>query len=513
MGLVVKCYLSERVLNTQLMKQYVVVNASKDWFQYVTKYCQIKLKLSKTFVKIKDSLFYLKTKTMIFEKSKSNGIVKYPLGWIKETKKLKATISFTLHRRLNLNLTFYQIAFKFRNLYDCSVGNVQVVNYSPEGPQYFMFCGIHSNLINYPDSSNVTLLISGISTYNFRSFPIHYQVILFYSVIDDMRIYQNTSSKYNILQGRLIWSLYLKQANITVTSIMMKAAKYQHFVIKFMMDSLIFMEIFDGPGTLSPLVLKNNQNLYVTSTFQSLIHIWASVLQEIQLLCGFTYEIHKININNFFKINGANSFITSNGHTFEVWKVFSFSTLNMTILNVTYNGINDPLCTNAGISFYSLNNNSYREITTDCFSLTSIKTKKNMFSSSNESLLVIYSYTEYGKFNLSVNLSSTKCKPVQVNACALTYLCRIEHNPLCTEHRKQVKHVTSSNFKNSYFPVSVNAGQCYVFQIRASIDRLKIRRIASDCKINFLHRNFLDRELTIKFYVKGFYYSKFCFTF
>ena len=37
-------------------------------FQYVAKYCQIKLKLAKIFVKIKDSLFYLKTKTMIFEK-------------------------------------------------------------------------------------------------------------------------------------------------------------------------------------------------------------------------------------------------------------------------------------------------------------------------------------------------------------------------------------------------------------------------------------------------------------
>ena len=515
MGLVVKFYSSERVLNTQLMKQYIFVNASKDWFQYVAKCCQIKLKLSlaksKPFIRLTDSLLYLKTKTMIFEKSKSNGIVRYPLGWIRGTYRMKATITFNVHRRLNLNLTFYQIAFQFRNLYDCSVGNVQVVNYSPGGPQYFKFCGIHSNLINYPDSSNVKLIISSIKTSKVQWFIRPYRLLLFYSVIDNMKIYQNTSSKYNILQGRLIWSLYLKQANIIVTSIMMKAAKYQHFKINFTTDSLIFMEIFDGPGTLSPLVFKNNENLYVTSTFQSLIQIWASVLQEDKVLYGLTYTKHQINTSKVFQVNDTNSIITPNGYGFEVWKILSSSTLNLTILSVTYNGINDPLCTNTGVSLYSLSNDSYREITTDCFFSTSTKIKKNMFSSSNDSLLVIYSYTEYGRFSISVKLSSTKCKPVEVNACALTYLCKIKHNALCTEHRKQVKHVTSSNSKKINFPVSVNAGQCYVFQIRASIDRLKGKksRFAAECRIKFKHRNFLEKKLNIQFDIKGYFRGKF----
>ena len=504
--LIVKCYLSERVLNTQLMKQYVLVNASKDWFQYVAKYRQIKLKLSKTFIRLKDSLFYLKTKTMIFEKSKNNGVVRYPLGWIRETNRMKATISFNLHCRLNLNLTFYQIAFKFRNLYDCSVGNVQVVNYSPGEPKYFKFCGIHSNLIIYPDSSNVKLIISSINTSKFKWFIRPYRLLLFYSVIDNMKIYQSTLSKYNLLQCKPMWSLYLKQTNYIVISIMMKTAKYQHFIINFTMDSLIFMEIFDGPGTLSPLVSKNNEHLYVTSTFQSLIHIWASVLEENQALCTFTYTKHQIYIRKVFQVNDLNYYLASNGHAFEVWKVFSSSTLNLTILNVTYNGINDELCTNAGISLYSLSNDSYREITTDCLFSTSKHIKKNIFSSSNESLLVIYSYTEYGRFSFSVKLSSTKCQPVEVNSCALTYLCRIKHNTLCTEHREQVKHVTSSNSRNRAFPVSLNAGQCYIFQIRATINMLRRKGYTNDCKILFSHSNSLDKKLNIQFHMKGFYY-------
>ena len=123
----------------------------------------------------------------------------------------------------------------------------------------------------------------------------------------------------------------------------------------------------------------------------------------------------------------------------EIWKIYSFHHVNLTLMNVTYSGFNDPLCTFAGITLYGLNNNSYKEITNLCTSVDSIFTYRDIYSKSIETLLVVYCYKEYGILNLTMQLSTTKCEPVKINTCALSVLCKFKNNIMCKEHKEQIR--------------------------------------------------------------------------
>ena len=84
-------------------------------------------------------------------------------------------------------------------------------------------------------------------------------------------------------------------------------------------------------------------------------------------------------------------FITSHAfQKYEVFKIFSYYNVNLTVINLTCTGFNDPLCTFAGITAYSLNNHSYTEITTECHSSNNIFASRDVYSKSNETANLLF---------------------------------------------------------------------------------------------------------------------------
>ena len=77
----------------------------------------------------------------------------------------------------------------------------------------------------------------------------------------------------------------------------------------------------------------------------------------------------------------------------------------------------DPFCNKGGFSVYG----SFLEISAVCNTSNYPTYRyKNIYSKSNEVLLVIYSYKIYGCFKINISLLVTKCKPVNINICAFT---------------------------------------------------------------------------------------------
>ena len=164
-------YLQENVLNSTLLERYVFINPpSKEWFRYVTRY--LEAKLSKRHENIKEKYRFLKTNQMIINTSgkwSRECIIVCPKELIKRIKDLNEKffereieshkIMFILDERLRLNLTFQHIYFRFQNLHDCTVGEVRVISHSPN-MQVFKYCGRHSNMINYPQNRNVSMIFN-----------------------------------------------------------------------------------------------------------------------------------------------------------------------------------------------------------------------------------------------------------------------------------------------------------------------------------------------------------------
>ena len=362
-------------------------------------------------------------------------------------------------------------------------------------------------MILYPQSRNVSIFLPTVSRQEISMTGI-YNVTAIYSVIDTKMIF--TLQRYRPLSRNLLWNIYLVPEDIRVMKFALRTKKYQYLIIKFTNDSELGVELYDGPGTHSSNIFKNNYDIHVTSTFQSIIYMWIPSNKRFSTECGFQFVTESSNVKKNIHLN--DSHIISHAFSkYEVWKIFSYYNVNLTIINLTYTGFNDPLCTFAGITAYNLKNNSYIEITTECNSFNNVYSiYRGIYSKSNKTLLIVYSYKEYGNLSLTMQFSSTKCKPVTINTCALSYLCKFQNNAMCREHREQIKALNLNYTQISTdFPISVNPGQCFILQMVAVADRLSIAGLASDCKINFHPINILNRKIDIDFNIKAVIRSKY----
>ena len=532
----IKLSSQENVLNCTMLKQYVFVNAPKEWFKYVAKYLQVKV--SRRYLNLKEIYIFLRNKTSKIDvkiiyfatntKHRERTAL-HPLGLVTsyrerfnsvkyskvhfknymERKIVEDKISFSLDKKLCLNLTFLHIHFEFRKLHTCSVGEVRVVSHSKHN-QVFRYCGIHSNMIHYPQNRNVSIFLPKAWTTNSMT-GIH-NVIIFYSVIDTKRIVN--LQKYILLSRNLMWNLYLIPKNIRVMKFALRARKYQHLIITFTNHSKFVVELYDGPGTHSSNIFKNNNESHVTSTFQSIIYLWIPFAKRLNAGCGLEFVTESSSVKMNIQLNDSLPHKISHAFMkYEVWRILSYYNVNLTIINLTYTGFNDPLCTFAGITAYSLNKDSYTETTTECNVFNNVYSMyRDIYSKTNETLLAFYSYKEYGNFSLTMQFSTTQCKPVIINTCALSYLCKFHNNVMCREHREQIRllHLKQTEISTD-FPISVNPGHCFVVQMVAVADRLRIRRLA-DYRIDFHHINISDRRIDIHFNIKAFIQGMFLLT-
>ena len=292
----------------------------------------------------------------------------------------------------------------------------------------------------------------------------------------------------------------------------MRATKYRIFRINIVGDLGKMIELFDGPGTLSPNIFMNNQEPKVTSTFQLIIHLWMPSTKIVSANCSLRFVTIAGTVNRIIEIyHPWTHKISHIVEKSEIWKILSHYNLKIAIINLTYSGDNDAVCTFAGITPCDLSTDSYREITTECFSIEDSLTYRNIYSKSNDTLLVLYSYRKYGNLSITIQLSITQCKPVTVNTCALTYLCQFPNNTMCKDHREQIRSLNITNMQISIdFPISMNPGQCFILQMVALIDRLTLLKNVSACKINFRHIDISSRKMKILFNIRAFFHDMAC---
>ena len=133
-----------------------------------------------------------------------------------------------------------------------------------------------------------------------------------------------------------------------------------------------------------------------------------------------------------------------------------------------------------------------------------LKTEVELYSYGKEKT-VIYTYYKYGNLSFTMQIATTKCKPVMINTCAVSYPCTFINNTMCKEHKEQIR---SLNLKHSEmssdFPVSMyTTNQCFIFQMVAVADTLGINGALFDCEMKVNLVNILKRNIDIHFNIKA----------
>ena len=133
------------------------------------------------------------------------------------------------------------------------------------------------NRLCYPKYRNVDIIL-------FVRVWITFEIQLSYSVIDPNTIVSSIPPKKTILQP--LWMIYFPRKYATIDRYFLQVEKYRHIWLTQYFFNETSMNIYDGPGYLSPLLLgirkTRNQTIYMTSTFQCIVQsFWRSQHQNI----------------------------------------------------------------------------------------------------------------------------------------------------------------------------------------------------------------------------------------
>ena len=258
--------IAETLLNHEILNLYVHTDSPKNWFSYISALLHnyLKFSLAQQSKGQKNSYFTKSVKKLMNRiqiirilsstthitttqyKCFSSATVIIPLG-----RAMKQDFSdifydgnpcfkggfdkyyflihtwiFTLDKQLRLNITFVHVRILISYLDTCHVGNVTVETFDPsENSKFkFVYCGIMSNIPNYPKMRNANIMVS-IRPY------VQYIVFFSYGVIDPDR---TISLRPPI--GKAInpeWFLHFPAAEKYLQFIYLKVEKYNVVVLSF----------------------------------------------------------------------------------------------------------------------------------------------------------------------------------------------------------------------------------------------------------------------------------------
>ena len=174
------------------------------------------------------------------------------------------TLYLQTNKFLRINITFYEIHFKYVNLHKCFIGSVSVESSTQINNFTDLYCGGLAQILSYPPYKNSKIVLSS-------KYYVDYDILLSYSVID-MNIMESKLGKF-LRYSKQMW--FVPKSRTIVEMFHLQTEKYQH--ITLLTSNLINVVVHNGPGTLSKALRSISQsskkNIYLILTFQCLIFL------------------------------------------------------------------------------------------------------------------------------------------------------------------------------------------------------------------------------------------------
>ena len=172
------------------------------------------------------------------------------------------TWEFHLYKNLRLNISFKYIYIVYGKLYHCYFGKLSVNSYNKYQCQHFNYCGIYSDLENYPwfNMIDIKMVLRP---------HVSYDIQLSYIVIDPGKIISYPTNE----KSKLILYTYLPQSTEYKQKFHVQIIKIYFICLTVSAKNNESYEIYKGPDDLADQIKSNNLSLYVSSTFQCMIKV------------------------------------------------------------------------------------------------------------------------------------------------------------------------------------------------------------------------------------------------
>ena len=342
-----------------------------------------------------------------------------PTGIISKNIHMDFRMHFFLDRHLTLHVTIDYIYFGYGNFHKCTIGNFTVAHYHPKLFEV-SFCGIYSNFSVFPDTYMLYFKLHVIE-------EIHFNLLVFFTVMDAGIIRGYYPQIIGYPYKKLKWSLQFPQTGSSVHRLFINTLKHNLFLIKLLHVIKLTIEIYDGPGIKSSPLSQIENTIYKTNSFQCVVVLWNMKNAPNANISNYsTYTVTQNEVTQYIFVEHKMSQAISYKSLISKLVVYKFMTnerfaFNLTTYRLTNTVTHNTACNFAGLTAYNINNSHSTEITTICTEYKTIDQNRNIYTEGNEMFLVIYSYLEYKYFKIHATLSTTECRPVFPNTCAVKY--------------------------------------------------------------------------------------------
>ena len=297
------------------------------------------------------------------------------------------------------------------------------LNISTDDPKYQeIYCGLLSNFVSVPRKPSVNLQI-------IVGFKGHYYVDFSFSVTDPRRLetFVGIQKKQKLREPPKM-TVYFPETAISLLRFTVKVKFF--LIIIFILSPEIrkFINVHDGPGTLcsklSPFIKINTKVIYITSSFQSMIFLKSgfpnSTHAKYESLKNIVSKHMSQTESSLHKLSYP---INECYNTYTVciieMKTKPWLYFNVTIMNIYHQYIERMLCDYGGIASYDIINARNKVISKLCYVHSGKYHYQNIYSNSSTAQLVIYSYKEYGPFNVTLHVTTTRCQAFTIDVCNL----------------------------------------------------------------------------------------------
>ena len=323
---------------------------------------------------------------------------------------------FQLFKKLRVNVTFHFIYFHGSSN-NCQLGyiNVEIKTLQNRSENNFLFCGQHSKFSIFPACRNLDIKLKTYEQIFFRQ--------LFTHEVIDWKILSTYNSTDNISH---IPEMVFFRENSTLQTFSIKVNHYEDILLEISTDLESTMFLLDGPGLVSPwkIIRKKITKL---ARFQCLVKIYKTLrasgsLQVIYTSVKSLSSTHIIPKEspllylNYNMLNNTNSIKRSvlNLETNDAFKI------NCTVMVLRYAGPLDSSCKYGGLVAYETQENVNKHVISLCNeNISQFSQPRNIYSTFNKLVLVVYNYKEYSKLNVTVKITTSVCELVRIDICKI----------------------------------------------------------------------------------------------
>ena len=328
--------------------------------------------------------------------------------------RIRFKLIFQLHNHLAMNFTFQHVHIP--TAYSCFS---EYVMFKVSFTKFFI-CGLHSMFTYIPKQEDFVMWIRK------HLYETYMDVYFSFSVMDKRRMFTIQTGEYTLLKN----TQYTHFFALTRTVLGRKWIKvnYTHVVIVLPVSLDPIVNIYDGPGILSPILKPSKKGVFkvlISRSFQCLIvtkylHTRSGLSKRFKAV--YSQKENKIFKNYSLKHESfiRLSFPDSNCTTAVC--IFHLITnpglfINVKINNITSSFTESMLCDYGGIAVYSKKENISNKISSLCHVQSSTYSYQNIYSNSSRVMIALYLYKEYGEFSINLTITTTRCPLIIIDVC------------------------------------------------------------------------------------------------